>query len=498
MIENAHRIVFIEPPVSDRRHIPERFAGCSYMLYPLPDLANFYMLSYLEKQGFSTEIVNGVLDDLSEEAFIERLKSLNPHALILHSVILAKPLDLQFIPKILAAVPAPLLIHGPEPSRVPREYLEKSGESAKSGRVLIFIGEPEKNILAYLQRGEKSGVVLYEGDEMVTYPHAHQFISIEELPFDFHRHPTVKRLSSHFLNAKFSKQPVATIMVSRGCPFPCSYCVPNSISFARELEYRGERLGPKPRAIYASPERVIAEFRAVKDAGYPSLMVMDDQFLSQKKRTLAICEGVKDLGLQWGCLSRPDFLDEEEVVMALAEAGCISIDIGIETLSQRLLDAIEKRLDLQTFYRAIPLMQKYKIEPKINIMFGSSAEECETDILHTLRELERLQVHHVMFAVATPFKGTPFYEQSRNNGTLINDSDAINPFGKSMISYPHLTHERLQELCRYDYRRFYLRPSQLWYRLKSYRSWSSIKNDVRVVANLFFRDQTRRAVLREE
>lgn len=493
MTASAQPVVFIEPPVRDRRHIPERFAGCSYMLYPLPDLANFYLLSYLEKHGFQTEIVNAVLDRLSEEEFLERIRSLQPRALILHSVILAKPLDLAVIPKILAAADAPILIHGPEPSRVPGEYIEGVGEAASHERVLVFTGEPERNILNYLKDGIKSGVVLKEAGQIAVYPHDHKFLSIEEIPFDFHRHPTVKRLSQHFLNAKFPRQPVAAILVSRGCPFPCSYCVPNSVSFARELEYRGENFGPKPRAVYASPERVIAEFQAVKEAGYPSLMVMDDQFLAQKKRTLAICEGVKDLRLQWGCLSRPDFLDEEEVVAALADAGCISIDIGVETLSQRLLDRIDKRLDLQTFYKAVPLLQKYRIEPKVNILFGSSSEETEEDIRHTIRELERLRLHHVMFAVATPFKGTPFYEQSRREGTLIDDSDSINPFGKSVISYPYLSHDRLQELCRYAYRRFYLRPSQLAYRLKSYRSWSSIKNDLRVIANLFFRDQTRRA-----
>jgi anaerobic magnesium-protoporphyrin IX monomethyl ester cyclase len=488
----SNKLVFIEPPVKNKKHIPERFAGCSYMLYPLPDLANLYMLSFLQKHGYASEIVNAVLDDLTEDEFIARIKALNPRALILHSVILAKPLDIAILPRLLRAIDAQIWIHGPEPSRVPREYLESLGTVAHNERVLIFAGEPEINMLRYLQTKEKNGMVLYEGSDIKIYPHCHDFITMEDLPFDFHTHPTVKRLSAHFLNAKFPRQPVATMLVSRGCPFPCSYCVPNSVSFARELEFRHTNGGNKPRAIYATPQRVIDEFKTIKQAGYPSVMVMDDQFLANKKRTLDICEGIKDLGLDWGCLSRPDFLDDEDVVKALSEAGCISIDIGIETLSQKLLDKVDKKLDLQTFYTAVPLLQKYRIEPKINIMFGTSKEETEEDIFHTIKELESLRVHHVMFAVATPFKGTPFYDRASQEGILVNDSDSINPFGKSMISYPHLSSKRLEELSRHAYRRFYLRPSQLWYRLKSYRSLCSIKNDMRVVANLFFRDQTKR------
>src|SRR5690606_9470762 len=132
------------------------------------------------------------------------------------------------------------------------------------------------------------------------------------------------------------------------------------------------------------------------------------------------------------------------------------------------------------------------IEPKINIMFGSSHEETEQDILFTIEELKRLNLHHVMFAVATPFKGTPFYDQARDTGILINNNDSINRLGKRLIIYPHLSNERLQELCRYAYRSFYLRPSQFWYRLRSYRSLSSVKNDLRVIANIFFRNQADR------
>ncbi len=490
MTNDSRPVVFVEPPVQDKRHIPERFAGCSYMLYPLPDLANFYMLSYFKEHGLESDVVNAVIDNMNEDTFFDAIEKLNPRALILHSVVLAKPIDFRYIPALAKRFSVPLLIHGPEPTRVPAEYVEAGSEHAD--QVFVFRGEPEKNMVQFLLHNQKIGVTCLEGQEIKHHSHQHDFLSIDDLPFDFHFHPTVKRLSRSFLNAKFPKQPVATMLASRGCPFPCSYCVPNSVSFSREMEYRDSQNGKKPRAVYASPSRVIEEFQTIKKAGYPSVMVMDDQFLASKPRTLEICKGIEDLDLDWGCLSRPDFLNDEEVVEALARAGCMSIDIGIETLSQRLLDLIDKRLDLNTFYEAIPILQRHKIEPKINIMFGSSAEETEEDIYHTIEELKRLKVHHVMFAVATPFKGTPFYNQAKESGILINDKDDINPLGKSMISYPHLDHNRLQELCQYAYRSFYLRPSQLWHRIKSYRSISSVTNDIRVFANLFLRDQASR------
>ena len=41
-------------------------------------------------------------------------------------------------------------------------------------------------------------------------------------------------------------------------------------------------------------------------------------------------------------LSRPDFLTDEEVVDALAKAGCVSIDMGVESLKQDVLDKIRR------------------------------------------------------------------------------------------------------------------------------------------------------------
>ena len=50
-MEDKGLVLFIEPPVRDRRHIPERFAGCGLYALSSAGLANFYMLSYFEKMG---------------------------------------------------------------------------------------------------------------------------------------------------------------------------------------------------------------------------------------------------------------------------------------------------------------------------------------------------------------------------------------------------------------------------------------------------------------
>jgi radical SAM superfamily enzyme YgiQ (UPF0313 family) len=243
--------------------------------------------------------------------------------------------------------------------------------------------------------------------------------------------------------------------------------------------------GKKPPVQIARAEKVVQEFHRIKQQGFHSVMIVDDQFLWGKERTLAICQGIKELGMEWGCLSRADFLTDEEVIKAMAKAGCVSVDIGVESLNQEVLDYIQKDLRVEDVYTSVRLLRKYGIEPKLNIMFGTSPFETIQEMKHTINLLKKMDVNNVMFSLATPFKGTKFYDFCRDKGYLIDESDDINPLGKSIVSYPTSSNKDLEAIERYAYRSFYLRPQMILRRMKSYRGLRDFMNDIRVAVNLF-------------
>jgi radical SAM superfamily enzyme YgiQ (UPF0313 family) len=191
--------------------------------------------------------------------------------------------------------------------------------------------------------------------------------------------------------------------------------------------------------------------------------------------------------MEWGCLSRADFLTDEEVVRALADAGCRSVDIGVESLDQGVLDAIEKDLKVEDVPVAVANLRRHGIEPKLNIMFGTTPRETEETIRGTVEALRGMDVDRVMFTIATPFKGTAFYDRAKADGTLLDDTDSINPMGKAVIGYPHLPPERLEELSRWAYRRFYMRRRIAWRRLKSMRTFGDLVHDARIGAKVLLR-----------
>ncbi len=342
-------------------------------------------------------------------------------------------------------------------ARVPEDYLIHPN-------VIVFRGEIEENLLAYLTEGELVGVSLISGGRAVHMPPSGLFVDLDELPVPCWTHPALARNLGRIFNPKFTKRPHAVMMASRGCSYQCVFCVPMSISFARELEYQ-RYFGKKPPPSIAGAGRVVAEFERLKADGFESVMIVDDQFLWGKERTLEICEGVGHLGIEWGCLSRADFLTDEEIVGSLGRAGCTSIDIGVESFDQEVLDHIRKDLKLDAVYRALELLKSHGIEPKVNLMSGTCSKETPEDIEETIDTLDRLKVRNVMFSIATPFKGTEFYDRCREEGYLVDDSDNIDPFNKSVVSYPSLPKETLERLQRQAYRRFYLRPGAVLRRL---------------------------------
>jgi radical SAM superfamily enzyme YgiQ (UPF0313 family) len=477
------KVSFLEPPaVTDRS--AERFAGCTYELYHFPDLANLYPFTILHERGVEVDFLDaGLLGD-TQEAFLERLRAAPSDYYVLHAVVLAKPTDLAWIQKIRALQPeAWIILHGPEATRVPQEYI------GTDERIVVLRGEIERSLIELImgEMPEKPyGLSRYEPAQkrVVDYaPDPRGPIPFDELPIPARDHPAVNRYRDKYFNPKYRGAPHALVLTSRGCSFRCSFCVPNAISFAREME-GFKYTGHKPRVEAASPQRIAAEFKWLKDHGYKSVHIADDQFLWQKARTLEICKLLEPIGLEWGMLSRADFLTDEEVVQALARAGCVSIDMGVESLKQDVLDKIRKDLDVKDVYEAVRLLKKHGIRPKINIMFGTTPEETPEDIYWTVKELKNLDVPNVMFAIATPFKGTEFFDYCKEKGYLIDESDSVNPMGKAMISYPQLTNDQLEELERYAYRSFYLRPKVVVNRLLGIRRFKDVVNDLKVAKRL--------------
>lgn len=169
--------------------------------------------------------------------------------------------------------------------------------------------------------------------------------------------------------------PVFTLNTSRGCPYSCSFCSVKKI------------WGHKLTAF--SPERVFSDIEYVKSLGAKGLYFREDNFTVNKKRLFKICDHIKNLNLKWACETRADAIDDE-TAKVMSESGCIGFYIGVESLSQHMLDIFNKQLTVDQIIKCFEFAHKYNIKTAASMIKGHP-EETDVDRSETNRLMQQIR-----------------------------------------------------------------------------------------------------------
>lgn len=472
------KICLLIPPAKEQGKTPERVYGCTFTYYKQPELPMLYVASVLEQEGHMVAFKD-FTDGNSWDDFCRFVNNAEYDVYIFHTVLLAEGIDVRAARHILDNSNAKIIFFGPHPTLKPQNFLLSEGCYAVRGEaefiILDLIRGMETNKL-----GAVKGISYLENGAMVETATYGVIEDLDSLPFPA-RH-LIREKQDDYFNPKLPDRPVTLILTSRGCSFRCYYCVPNAISWARELEWKRFNNGKKPPVKLRSPQNIIEEFKLVKANGYKAVSVVDDLFLfGGKKRILEICAGLKEVGLPFGVLARCDLILDDEMVKALAEAGCKYVDLGVESMDQAVLDDIKKDMDVATVKRAVELLNKYGIEPKANIMFGASPVETKESMEMTIKGVSALPMNYCMFSIATPFPGTEFAEKARKQGFAVEPEiddleNNLSPTEKALVSYPDLPKESLEKAVKRANRWFYLNPKRILFQLKQVNSLKKLKD----------------------
>ncbi len=465
------KITFLVPPPIDG-NIPERVAGCAYLLYYVPNIFLLSAAAVLEKEGYEVKYIETTIKKWDRGHFLAFLREDLSDVYCFYSVNLSQNTDflaLKNIREIRGDVS--IIFFGPAPSDRPAEFVVDDN-------TYVVRGEPEYTMLELVKTLEAGSnvkdiksVSFRSNGKILNAVNREPIEDLDALPFPA-RHLLEER--DVYYNPKLGKRPFTAVCTSRGCSYRCIYCVPSSLSFSRELEYK-HHVGKKPPARKRSPENIIEEFKLLKSQGYKAVNVQDDQFVWGEERTIKICEGIKDLDIVWGCSARSDHLNEP-VVKAMAAADCKFIDLGVESFNQEILDYVKKDIDVRKNEEAINLIRKYGIHAKINIMFGASPLETTDTIKKNMEEVKRLKVDQVMYNIANPFPGTEFYKIAKENKLFVyGDYKPVNVAKEANIAYPHLGKADLEYAVRRANFAFFLTPRFILKNIRRLGSLDSLK-----------------------
>ena len=235
------------------------------------------------------------------------------------------------------------------------------------------------------------------------------------LDMDFYSRPS--RFTSRNLNLR-----TTSIFTARGCPYRCNFC-------AGPLVFSG-------RVRFHSPLRVIAEIELIiADYGIEALYFAEDMFLSDKERAYILLTLFQKRGIhkkiKWFAQVRTNMADEK-LLKFMKDSGCVGVEYGFESGSQRILEKMNKRSTVSDNLRAARITQKVGLRYQANIIVGYP-EETRQDFLDTISFLKKIRPSNIGFNIFMPLPGTAEYIRLKKEGRVSYDWENVgNPEGNGV------------------------------------------------------------------
>jgi anaerobic magnesium-protoporphyrin IX monomethyl ester cyclase len=361
---------------------------------PYPPLGLMYVAASLRNANYEVKILDCTFMTDREEAEAS-IRTTDARYVGIHSMVTLTRTAIA-LAKTAKSAGKIVIYGGPDPSTAPEKYLKRGFGD------YVVMGEGEKTAVELLQaldRGETTrgikGLAFLTGDGSMTITtprELEQDLNSIPLPardlVDNERYKEVWRADHGYA--------LTSIMTTRGCPYGCFFCS-EKLVFGRRYTLR-------------SAENVLAELiQVVRQLGYDRVWFADDIFPLRKERTLQICEEILDnrLIFSWSCLARADLVDEEALA-SMKRAGCEIVFFGVESGSQRMLDAMNRMMTIEQIVAGIGAAKRVGLKVHAFMMVGFPGENYES-LKQTIGFLKQIEPDEFSFTVAYPLPGTELF-----------------------------------------------------------------------------------------
>lgn len=386
--------------------------------YGLQPLGVLYIGAVLKREGFDVEILDADIDGLSVHETVSRILDSKPDLIGLSLM----------TPQLMTALAASTLLKELRPD-LPivlggAHFDSTKGDTFNMAQCfdLAVHGEGEyallevcRNIRDRAVRGSK-GIenlqecvesvpnVIYRNRQtgkVVENPSTGFIKELDELPSVDYDMVDIKKYSIPTMAGRY----VLSMMLSRGCPFKCTFC-DAPITMGTKLRFW-------------SMDRIIRDIKFYKDKyGVTNFVFKDSTFTAKKKWAFEFCQRLIDenLNIKWRCNTRANLVPGP-LLELMAKAGCYVINFGVESGDPEILKRIEKEVDLEEVVDAFERCRKLGIRTYATFLMGNPGETEET-ARRTIAFSKRIRPSLCMFFVSTAYPGTPMYDEALAAGEV--------------------------------------------------------------------------------
>jgi radical SAM superfamily enzyme YgiQ (UPF0313 family) len=369
------------------------------IMRPYVPLGILYISAFLEQHGYDNSIFDSTFSSFDE--LCNTMLKEPPDVIGIYTNLMTKINVLRLISFIKnndTLARTRIILGGPEVRNHAANFVDH-------GANYIVFGEGELTMLELVKWLDGKTIAKIEEIEGIGYkneenefhqnPERTKLRNLDELPL-----PNRGKVNLQlYFDAWKSRHGVSAISINtmRGCPYTCKWC---------------------SRAVYGqsyrrrSAQNVVNEIEWIKHRyAVDSIWFVDDVFTISHKWLEEFANELKsrNLSMPYECITRADRMNEQ-VICQLRESGCFRVWIGAESGSQKVIDLMDRRVNVKEVQEMIQLSKKYGLQAGTFIMVGYPGETKE-DIYATVNHLKKADPDLFTITVAYPIKGTPLYEE---------------------------------------------------------------------------------------
>ena len=271
------------------------------------------------------------------------------------------------------------------------------------------------------------------------------------------------------------------VQAGRGCPNSCSFCSVSCLYSGRYVKR------PLPE--------VIRDIEQIKSLGYKKILLLDDNIFSDRKYLDSLLDTLIKLDISWMSQCEITIGKDDELLEKLQRSGCTTLSFGLESISRESLISMDKGWAVPAEYDfLIQNIRNHGIDVSTEMVVGGEGDTLES-IRMTKDFIERNKISVPRFYILTPFPGTRFFDQIKEEGRLVNN-DIYSYDGTSAVYRPkNMTPDELTQAYWELYSELFTIKSII--KRNIFRK-EMLKTPARCIfnmgVNLYYRDQIKKSI----
>jgi anaerobic magnesium-protoporphyrin IX monomethyl ester cyclase len=370
------RILLINAPFIDLKR------QAVYQRLSMPPDGLLYLSGILRMHGYRVTVMDMILDPMNPQEVEQLLRDTQPDLVGISAITACFPAAHKICALAKELLPGVITVIGGAHTYAPAEELlaEQSIDFAvrEDGEAVIIELITALNHPSSFPLSKIGGLIYRDGDQILEPATRPQISNLDVLPLPDRGVIDLMRYSEPFV-----------ITGSRGCPGNCIFCV------AAIQPYRLRHIN-----------KILAEIYELYGEYQMPRMYMADNVLT---RIDQLCDFLLKHcpNIQWACSCRVDTVSED-LLVKMCLAGCTTVEFGVESGSQTVLNQLNKNISLNDVRQRVEAAWRAGLQVICTFIVGHHCDTPETmkETLCLIKELgEKYQIK-ALFSFNTLFPGT--------------------------------------------------------------------------------------------